>query len=289
MQKVDVSIIIVFFDGWENLKTCLSSIASQKTHYTFETIIVNNGNEDIQKNLARTRLPTHYIKSHKNLGYGAGNNLGIRKARGKYLFILNPDTRIAQNTIEVLVQFLITHKNFAIIAPNLLQTNGKPFPIMGARDLTPLAGLVAHSFLNSIFPKNPVSNYYFMKDLAKTELREASAVPGSAFMITKNIFKKVGMFDENLFLYYEESDLGKRIRDSDYKLGITPDTHVFHKHSTHNNPALKKVNQVSRFYYFKKHYGIFWAFVVESFARFSKKKFVLVVAIGIAVLLVIYL
>jgi hypothetical protein len=244
----------------------LASIKKSRQKTSYEIIVVDNSS---------TRLSLRglkYIKSQRNVGYGAGNNLGASVAKGKYLFILNPDTKVLPGTIDVLVNFLEKNKKAAMVAPNLLDKKGKVFPQLGSRTLTPLRGIVALSFLNKLFPNNRISKEYWLKDMPMDKLREVDAVPGSAFMIRRDVFEKVGRFDENFFLFFEESDLGKRVKDAGYKIFITPKAEVIHywdrkKKSQKVNKAFEK----SRFYYFKKHYGFFSALAVEIFAKFSKQ------------------
>ncbi len=282
-----VSIIIVYFAKWNHFEKCLLSIKNHKTKFPFEVIIVNNGSENIRSKVLSILPEAQYIKS-KNKGYGAGNNCGFRHAKGEYLFILNPDTELTKNTIDVLVSYLDAHTNTSVVAPNLLHPDGRVYTLIGSRKLTPLTGLVAHSFLNKLFPKNHISVLYFMLDTSVHIKRRAFAVPGCAFMIKKHIFEKVGMFDEQMFLYYEESDLGKRLDNYGYETYILPKAQVIHNHSSENNRSLKKHNAQSRFYYFKKHYGIFWALIVESFCRFSKRK-AIVLAIIFGIVLTLFL
>lgn len=266
-----VSILIVYFKGWHDFKKCLLSIKNQKSRYSFEVIVINNGKEGIKSKVANILAYARYIKNKENKGYGFGNNVGAQKAKGEYLFVLNPDVELHHNTIDTLVSYLDTHSNVAVVAPNLLYPNGKTYKLIGTRELTPLSGLVSHSFLNKLFPTNPISINYFLLDTSFRKTRQSFSVPGCAFMIRKKVFEEVGKFDENIFLYYEESDLGKRIQDAKYDIFILPAAKVIHNHSFDSDPALKKYNAQSRFYYFKKYYGIFWALVVEVFCRFGKR------------------
>jgi GT2 family glycosyltransferase len=215
--------------------------------------------------------PTKYIKSEGNIGYGAGNNLGAENAQGEYLFILNPDTQLQSGALDILINFLDNNKNVAAVAPNLIDKSGKVFPQLGSLALTPLTGIVCHSFINKLFPDNPISRKFWLKDLPMSKKREVDAVPGAAFVVRKKVFDRVGKYDENMFLFFEESDIGKRIKETGYKLFIIPEAQVMHLQTLgRNSQKLKKHSMQSRFYYFKKHYGIFWAITVEMFARFSK-------------------
>ena len=148
MKKPKVSIIIVFYEGLENLINCLQSIKTHKTNVGFEVIVVDNSGGKVQRAIRKIYKSTKYIKSEGNVGYGAGNNLGARNARGEYLFILNPDTKLQSGALDALVKFLDSNKNVAAVASNLIDENSEVFPQLGSLTLTPLTGIVCHSFIN---------------------------------------------------------------------------------------------------------------------------------------------
>ncbi|MBI5465164.1 glycosyltransferase family 2 protein, partial [Candidatus Gottesmanbacteria bacterium] len=205
----------------------------------------------------------------ENVGFGAGCNKGGKKAKGKYLFFLNPDTIILPGAMNKLVDFMEQREDIGIVAPLLLNENKMSYPLQGARELTPFTALVALSFLNKYFPNNPVSFRYWLKDWDKRNFQEVAVVPGTAFMIRRGIFEKIGGFDENFFLYFEETDLCQRVKEKGWKIFIEPESKVIHfwKGSTPKNGKIKKIFCQSRFYYFKKHWGVFPAVIVESILR----------------------
>lgn len=272
MKKPKVSIIIVHYKNKKALFDCLSSIKKTKTKISYEVIIIDNDEKKTIRVKLKKKFPrVNYVESPENIGYGAGNNLGAKYAKGKYLFYLNPDTEVQEKTIDSLVLFLEKSKKTAIAAPNLIDKSGKIFEQLGSRTLTPIRGMVVLSFLNRLFSNNPVSNRYFLRDVNKDKEYETDAVPGSAFMIIKEVFDEVGQFDENFFLYFEESDLCKRVGEAGYKMFFIPQASVVH-HVGKSTPKTKKVKKIfnqSRFYYFRKHYGIIWATIVEIFAKLS--------------------
>lgn len=272
MSQLKVSIIIVHYQRFAETLRCIKSIYENKDRFLFEVILVDNNNLAKEKvNLLNKDFSAlKYIKSPKNLGYGAGNNLGAKHARGEYLFILNPDTKVLTYAVDNLVSFLEEKKEVGIVAPNLLDSKGKLFSLQGTRMLTPLSAIFSLSLINKIFPNNPISRSYWMKEVSKKNLREVDVIPGSAFLIRRDIFEKVGGFDENFFLYFEEADFCKRIKNLGYKIFMIPDAKVVHYWKpAEGKRQLKKIFEKSRFYYFKKHYGFFKALFVEVFTRIS--------------------
>lgn len=291
MSKIRLSIIIVYYKDKKSLFNCLNSIKENKPSVPFEVIVVDNDevatlNGEIKEKFSWVR----YKKALGNIGYGAGNNLGASFSKGEFLMILNPDTLVKPNSIDNLIKFIAVRKDVAVVAPNLVDKEGKVFAQLGSRELTPIRGIIALSFLNKIFSHNKISREYWLKDLPLDGVREVDVVPGSAFLIRKNVFQEVGGFDENIFLFFEESDLGRRIRKLGYKLYIIPDSEVVHFWSGGKDDPLwiKKIFKESRFYYFRKHFGLFWAVMVEIFTRFSKKTFVFLMAV-LLVFIVLFL
>ncbi|HUD10013.1 MAG TPA: glycosyltransferase family 2 protein [Patescibacteria group bacterium] len=287
---IKVSIIIVNYKVKEKLLVCLKSIYDSKPQSSFEIMVVDNDEvKTIEKDLKRRFPKVKYIKSSKNLGYGGGNNLGAKYAKGEYLFFLNPDTLVFKDTIDELVSFLFKNKNVGIIAPLLIDKNKIPFKLQGTTELTPLKGIICLSFIEKLFPNNPVSKNYWLKEWSHQTLREVGVCPGTALMVRRDLFRKIGGFDERFFLYFEEDDLAKRVRTQGYKIYITPKSKIFHEIgvSTKRFRNAKEVFSRSRFRYFKKHYGIFSALLVESFLSINKLFLFLFFILFLASLLVI--
>ena len=238
-----VTVIIVKYQAKKELADCLASIKG------YPVIIVDN--------------------DEKNRGYAAGNNLGAAKATSQYLLILNPDTIVHPGAISKLVNFLDAHPNAGIVAPLLLDPKGQPYPLQGTRELTPLTGLVALSFLNKI--PNPISRHYWLADWDKKESQLVDVVPGTAFLIRRSLFTQIGGFDEKFFLYFDETDLCRRVRAIGWQIYMLPDaliTHIWGA-STPKSTHIQAIFTASRFYYFKKHFGLPWAVLVHVVCSFS--------------------
>lgn len=283
-----ISIVIVNYKVKKELFECISSIIKFKSKALIEIIVVDNDEEKTIKKDLLSKFPNvKYIPSKKNLGFGAGNNLGVQHADGDYLFFLNPDTLLKPDAIDKLLSFLKKNKNIGIVGPTLLNPKGEEYPLQGISELTPLRGIIGFSFINEYFPKNPVSKKYWQTDVVKNKTREVYNVPGTAFMMKKDLFLKIGGFDEKFFLYFEEMDLCRRIRILGYKNYMVADSKVIHhwEKSTKKKNDIMKIFQESRYYYFKKHFGIFNALFVEGFLRLRKLHLLLSSIFGMAVFL----
>lgn len=241
--KSKVTVIIVKYQAPKELTACLASL---KKH---NVILVDN--------------------NKINRGYAAGNNLGARQAKSEYLLILNPDTVVFPGAIESLTHFLDTHPKAGIVAPLLLNPTGQPYPLQGTRELTPFSGIFVLSFLNRI--PNPISRRYWLADWNKKDSRQVSVVPGTAFLIRRSLFNQIGGFDENFFLYFEEADLCRRVHNLGWEIYMLPAAKIIHHWgaSTPRSRRIQTIFNASRFYYFRKHFGLIWAIIIHVVCSFS--------------------
>jgi GT2 family glycosyltransferase len=277
-NKTEISIIIVNYKSKNELFNCIESIRNCKTKATYEILVIDNDERPtVNNNLSLKFKGVRYIKTAKNLGYGAGNNYGARLAKGEFLFILNPDTVVLNDTIDGLLRLLKKDKKTGIVAPLLIDEDKKIYPLQGTLELTPVRAIFGLSFINKIFPNNFIAKKYWLLNWDKAKDKEVDVVPGTAFMIRKKLFEQVGGFDENFFLYFEEFDLCRRIKKLGLKLKIVASSKLVHLwgKSTKQRNDIKKVFSKSRFYYFRKNFGLLNAYIVELFSGISKNSLIL--------------
>ena len=285
-----VSIIIVNYRVEKELTVCISSILESKPKVKFEIIVVDNSSSDRLREDLRKISQIKYIRSKRNIGFGAGNNLGNKFASGKYLFFLNPDTIVKKSVVDVLYNFMDNNSSAGMIAPLLLDPSGNTYPNQGSNEYNLVSALVTESFINKLFPNNPISKNFFHKNWAKNETEEFDVVPGTAFMISKDLFEKIGMFDEKFFLYFEEYDLAKRIKELEYKNYIVPQAKVIHvwEASAKKRKDINNIFSQSRHYFFKKNYGALFASIVNIVSSIGKFEFILGFILGISVFLSLF-
>jgi GT2 family glycosyltransferase len=283
-----ISIIIVNYKVEEELLACVASIFKSKPKVKFEIIVVDN---DLKSNL-ETKLKDEfpqvkYLKSHRNIGFGAGNNLGVKQAKGEYLFFLNPDTIVERNSVDELYNFAINNSKAGMVAPLLYSPLGKVYENQGSDEYNFINAVTINSFINNIFPNNLVSRKFFHKNWDKKSIEEFDAVPGTAFMIRKNLFEKACMFDPRFFLYFEEYDLAKRVKQLGYKNYIIPKSKITHvwEASTKKVGEIDRIFAKSRYLFFKKHYGIMLASIINIVSSFGKYEFALSLILALSVFL----
>ncbi|MCL4354088.1 glycosyltransferase [Patescibacteria group bacterium] len=279
-----VSIIIVNYKVKKELFSCIKSIVNSNPKTGYEIIVVDNDEvKTIKKDLSKLFPFVKYIPSEKNIGYGSGINLGSKNAKGDFLFFLNPDTLVKKSAIDQLVNFLQQNKKVGVVAPLLLDNNENPYPLQGTLELTPKRAIFSHSVINRFLPKNHISKEFWQVGWDKSRNHNVDVVPGTAFMISKKLFEKIGGFDEKFFLYFEEFDLCKKVKEMGYELTIMMKARIIHfwEVSTKQRNDINEIFSESRFYYFKKNYGIisalFTSFVL-GLGKYSIAVFLILVS-----------
>lgn len=282
-----VSIIIVEYQSAKYSINLIKSIKKYSNNVDCEIIIVDNGPSN-QKNIFMG-VADKYIFNRNNLGYGSAINKAAKFSVGKYLLILNNDLLFLNNCVKELSGFLNLNSKVAVVSPVLYDENNNIYPLQGTSELTPLSAIMSLSIMDRFWPSNPVSVNYWQKSAKKNITRKVDVVPGTALMIRKDVFKKVRGFDSNIFLYFEEADLCKRINQTGfycYILSKAKMVHYWGKSSSNlNKNTNKRIFRQSRFYYFKKHYGILSATVVEIFL--SINSFFIVILLFLIILLML--
>ena len=285
-NKVTLSIIIVHYIEETLLFECLQSIFASKFKEKLEVIVVDNGSKlGFQKRLEDSYDQVRYCKPEKNLGYGAGNNFGALIATGNWLFFLNPDTQLHQDTLSTITAFINKHSNLGVVAPTLLHKDNSLFEQQGSLTLTPLRILAAHSIFHRIWPSNSIAQNFWLAGVDQTKDRRVEVVPGTALLIPKNIFYSVGRFDPQFFLYFEESDICRRILEMEKEIWMIGEAKIIHHwEGTTKASDTKRIFQDSLKKYLHKYYNFGIAKIVYILSRITKWGLLVVILLLILII-----
>ncbi|MFZ2193850.1 MAG: glycosyltransferase [Candidatus Moraniibacteriota bacterium] len=248
MQKVKLAIIIVNYKSQAYLKSCLDSIfAKIDPLVMLEVIVVNN---DIESDLTSIQVAypvVRIIQNKNNQGFGGGNNLGAKIARGDFLLFLNPDTEIINTNILELLKEFTKNPEIGIIGSQLLTTDDVVQEWSMGSELS-LWGILKNKFKKE--------DTFRGKNIKK---QSVGWVAGTALFIRRELFKKIDGFDEQFFMYFEDVDLCLRVRKLGKKVLYFPDFTILHYggKSYNEKKIQKKQYYRSQDYYFQKHLGIF--------------------------------
>lgn len=256
---IDLSIIIVNYNAKEFLKKCLDSIfESNITNY--EVIVVDNASRDGSVDeLKKFEPKIKLIVNKKNVGFSAANNRGIRKAGGRYILFLNPDTNVYPNTFKYMLNFMDKNKSAGAATCKVVLSNGKLDDASHRGFPTPWNAFCFFSGLDKIFPKSKIFGGYHMgwENLNKTH--EIKACAGAFMLVRREAGEQVNWWDENYFFYGEDLDFCLELYKKGWKIYFVPKVSILHykgissglkkhsKHLSHADLEIQKVATAARF------------------------------------------
>jgi GT2 family glycosyltransferase len=274
-----VSILLVVTTEEEELLMCLVSLfaGSHLAKYPIEVVVADNNPKARLKKVIKKKFPkVKYKNTGGNIGFGPANNVAASQATGDYLFFLNSDTELEPDAIDELAQFLDTHEKVGVVAPTLFDMDGKRYDDQGSAKLTPISILAAHSIFTRIWPNNPIAHHYWQRDRDVTKNHQLAVVPGTALVVRRNVFEEIGGFDERFFLYFEESDLCRRVIDAGWQVWQIPSSKVRHIwHAATKSSKYTVIFRQSRYKYFQKYYGSTAATLLELLLQFGKVQLII--------------
>ncbi|KKQ91716.1 MAG: hypothetical protein UT17_C0004G0064 [Candidatus Woesebacteria bacterium GW2011_GWB1_39_10] len=273
-KTIKVSVVVGHFGHGGEVYKCLDKLKIIKSKFkSGEFILVDNNGEKLEENTVKKKYSwVKYISASKNLGWGAGRNFGIRHAVGKFIFSIDSDILIDLQSFKNIYNILKKDSKIGMVVPRIKNISGR-FTPEATKELTPVRGIFFLSFINKIFPVNPIVKDYLMDSWNRRTSRKVEVGQLGAFMIKKEVYEKIDKFDENLFLYFEENDVSKRLKKNGHEIYFDSKSEAIHMESKGTPKSSDQIKQIfahSRYYYFKKHYGLLPALIVEMFARFSK-------------------
>ena len=254
---MDVSIIIVNYNTKELLRNCLESIFKQTKNIFFEVIVVDNDSLDESIAMIKSEFPqVILIENKENLGFGTANNRGVAVSSGEYILFLNSDTVLRNNAILLFYNYA-RKNNKSLLGGYLIDENNN----------------VIHSYENYSKPIKSLIRllYYSFPALLKLKLflfsekKQLSStvsclmvdyITGADLFINKTVFKEIGGFDENIFMYFEDDDLCRRAKKYGYASFIIPGLRIVHLEGKSISSKGEKllIYEESLIYYFRKHY-----------------------------------
>jgi len=253
-----LSVVVLSWNTRDLLRSCLRAIFASGPPDPLEVIVVDNASEDGSADAVAREFPeVVLVRNAVNEGYARGNNIGLRRCRGDYLLLLNSDTEVRPGALQALTAFLDENPDHGACGSQLLNPDGTlqracmRFP--GALTL-----LFFDTFLEKLFPENPVVRRYFMRDFDHASSRDVDQPPGACFLLRRAVVDRVGYLDEELFLFYSDVDYCKRIREAGWRIRFGSESKVMH----HGGASTRRYRDFglewhrNRVAYFRKHYGL---------------------------------
>jgi len=224
----EVSVCIVSWNVADDLRACLQSLRAQQTPPTLEVIVADNASSDETVAMLEREFPeVQTIANDANLGFARATNQGLRRAEGRYLMMLNPDTVLPPEAVRRLVQVADANPGAGIVAPKLLNPDGslqhscRRFPTIAA-------ALFRHTPLGRLFPQARSAARYVMEDFDHESERDVDWVSGACMLIRREACEQVGELDERFQWGSEDVDYCLRMHQAGWRVLYTPVTAIVH-------------------------------------------------------------
>ena len=257
----DVSICIVNWNTKDLLQKCIRSLRARTEGLRYEIIIVDNNSHDGSVQMVKLDHPECLIvESKDNLGFARGNNLAEKRASGKYILYLNPDTELITNAIRGMFLFLERNTDYGAVGCKLVTSDGQIQYTCARTFPTPFNQFCYLAMLNKLFPRSRLFGTVEMNYWDHADSREIDCLSGACIMARRDIVKILHGFDEHYFMYAEDVDLCYRIKQKGWKIYYLADESIFH----HEGASSKKradrhfgamMQRTSNYYFLTKHFG----------------------------------
>ncbi len=254
-----ISVVIISYNVKEYLGQALTSIRKALSGISSEIIVVDNASVDGSVAFLKKRFPgVSVIESASNLGFGRANNLALKKVRGEFVVLINPDTVVQENTFQKLLSFFESTPDAAAATCKILNPDGS-FSVDCRHSIpTPLIAFWKVTGMSRLFPRSRIFAKYNLTYLDENQTYPVPAISGSFMMIRREALEKVGYFDERFFMYCEDIDLCERLTRHGYNIYYVPTTQIIHfKGQSAWKDQLDYVKTFNRslYQFFQKHYG----------------------------------
>jgi hypothetical protein len=250
MSRPPASVIVLSHDTRELTLHCLSSFAPELDRLGWQLVAVDNASSDGTVEAIRARFPfVEVVASERNLGFAGGNNLGLRRAAGDVVFLVNSDVAAAAETLLALARQFDIRPDLGVISPGLRTADGEPQAFAYGDDPT-LAYLLRRGS-RALAGRGP------LHDRSVDQPVETGWVSGACMGVRGTAIRQVGLLDERFGLYFEDADWCLRIRRAGWKVSYDPRfpvTHLGGRSLPHRRAAGRLYHQ-SLVKYYSKHYG----------------------------------
>ncbi len=262
MTDPQLSIIIVNFNTKDDCVQCIQSVRDRITEIPYEVIVSDNGSSDGSAAAIREKFPwVTLIENRQNLGFGRANNIGAEHARGDVLFFLNPDT-VIDHGIGLMYGYLKEHRDAGMIGPLVSDQNNKTslfYPPVYSHLFLQITDLIAAPAARLVMTWK---KYRYSRSIARQATFETGCIIGCAMMFRKDAYDAIRGFDGGIFMYGEEFDVCRRLRETGYRVMVFSRSRIIHfgGHSTKQIPPdfILRIGAQSLKRLLKKHFPRTW-------------------------------
>ena len=263
---VDLAVVIVNYNVSDLLRRCLTAVFASNDDYEIVVCVVDNCSGDDSVSMVRSEFSqVALIANEKNVGYPAANNQGLRKlgieaqngsVRPRYCLLLNPDTEVPPDAFSTLIEYLDRSQDVGVVGPKLVMPDGNLDLACRRAFPSPEVSFYRMSGLSRLFPRSPRFGRYNMTHLDADKLAEVDSVVGAFMMVRTVALENVGLMDERFWMYGEDLDWAKRIKDAGWRVIYNPEVTVLHvkRASSRQNPRAQIEFYRAMLIFYYKHY-----------------------------------
>jgi N-acetylglucosaminyl-diphospho-decaprenol L-rhamnosyltransferase len=265
----DLGIVIVNWNTRDLLRRCLETVFASAGSMTYRVVVVDNGSTDGSAEMVSETFPqVILVTGHGNVGYPAGNNLGLLKLgyaqhngitdpnSPRYALLLNPDTELPPDALSLMLHYMDANARVGVAGPKLVLPTGRLDLACRRSFPTPEVSLWRMIGFSRLFPKSRVFARYNLTYLDENETAEVDSVVGAFMVVRREVIEQVGLLDESFFMYGEDLDWCKRIKEAGWTVMYYPQVCILHiKRASSRQSKRARIEFVRAFLtFYNKHY-----------------------------------
>lgn len=257
-----LSILIVNWNSKDYVRSCLETVRKTCGLLSPQIVVVDGGSFDGCGEMLASEFPeVEFLQSDDNVGFGRSNNLGFAKVRGEFLLLLNPDTELLPESVSELLGQMTVLPKVGMIGPRLLNSDGSLQTSCVKALPTPVRQMLDSEFLRRLFPKSRLWGTW--EAFSSSTPVEVEAVSGACMLLPSNVFRQVGGFSPEFFMYGEDMDLCAKVRKQGFKVYHDPRAQVVHHGSGSSQLQINQFStvmvRVAGVIYMRRNHGHFTA------------------------------
>lgn len=281
---MDLSIIIVNYKTPELTVAAIASVMGSDTRYTYEIIVIDNASADQSVEQIRQQFPDVILLANEsNVGFAKANNQGFRLAQGRYVLLLNSDTVVQEDTLEVMLNFMEDSPHVGAAGCKVVLPDGRLDKACRRGFPTPSASFYYAFGISKLFPRQPRYNQYQLSYLDPDQDYPVDCLVGAFMMVRREVIEQVGGLDEDFFMYGEDIDWCYRIKQAGWQIYYYPHTRIIHyKGASSRRRPTRIIYEFHRamILFHRKHYQSQYSFLVNGLVYTG-----VIIKLGISLLL----
>ncbi|WP_433923774.1 glycosyltransferase family 2 protein [Paenibacillus taichungensis] len=265
---MDASIIIVNYNTRQLTLDCLASVYESTTSFQYECIVVDNASHDGSVEAIRDEYPgVRLIANRDNTGFAVANNQAMEIAKGRYILLLNSDTVVQKDTLEIMIGYMDNHPEMGASGCKVILPDGSLDKACKRGFPTPSASFYYAFGISRMFPDRPKFNQYQLGHLSSDDEYPVDCLVGAFMLVRRETIDQVGGLDETFFMYGEDIDWCYRIKEAGWGIYYYPRTYIVHyKGASARRKPMKIIYEFHRamWVFHRKHYAKRYGILINT-------------------------